>query len=173
MFHKRGIMTTSAASRPVTALLERYARQADDVARLLSGLPENAITQRAIPDKWSLSELLCHVRRVQQIFVSHRLEPLLATDQPELGLYDPDEDEDFEAMCGEPTLEVLAAYLDERRELVERLAALTPEQWDRAGHHPIYPQSDVHTLFEYVVHHEAHHVYQLFQRRALISRVPR
>ena len=46
-----------------------------------------------------------------------------------------------------------------------RLDAMTAEQWRRRGRHPTFKTFDVEFLVEDMVHHEAHHVYQMFMRR--------
>jgi len=153
-------------------LLERVHAQANDVQRLTSGLHENHLSKRVVPDRWSLKELACHLRRVQEIFVRERLDLMLEQDNPELPAYDPDADPRFVEMTKEPASETIASYLEERAHLLDRLKKMTPEQWHRQGRHPVYSQGDVYSLAEYHAHHEAHHVYQMYQRRALLSPVP-
>jgi hypothetical protein len=150
-------------------LLDRLRLQATDVHRLTEGLHENHLTRRVIPDRWSLKELVCHIRRMQQVFVQDRLEVVLTQDNPQLVAYSPEADPRFSEMVERPTAETITAYLEERQQLLDRLSALPPEAWQRTGRHPTYPHSDVCSLAEYLVHHEAHHIYQMFQRRALIA----
>ena len=153
-------------------LIDRILAQASDVQRLTAGLHENHLSKRVVPSRWSLKELACHLRRVQQVFIRERLELMLEQDNPELPAYDPDTDPRFIEMTEQPASETIAAYLEERAHLVERLRTLTREQWHRPGRHPVYAQGDVYSLAEYHAHHEAHHVYQMYQRRALLSPVP-
>jgi hypothetical protein len=150
-------------------LLDRLHLQATDVHRLTEGLHENHLAKRVLTDRWSLKELVCHIRRVQQVFVQDRLELMLAQDNPQLVAYAPESDPRFPEMVEQPTDETITAYLEERKRLIDRLAALTPDAWHRPARHPTYPKSDVCSLAEYLVHHEAHHIYQMFQRRALLG----
>jgi hypothetical protein len=153
-------------------LIDRLRIQASDVHRLTEGLHENHLAKRVVPDRWSLKELVCHVQRVQQIFIHDRLDAMLTNDNPELVAYYPEDDPLFEKMLATPADESIAAFLEERQRLIARLEKLTLEEWHRPGRHPVYSQSDVYSLAEYCVHHEAHHIYQMFQRRALIGRIP-
>jgi hypothetical protein len=153
------------------ALVERLARQAEDVRRLTSGLDDAQLATRTIPEKWSLLELVCHMRRVQQVFEG-RLQVMLAEDEPALPAYSPDNDVEFERMAARPASEVRAEFLRERDRFNARLLKLSPAEWHRRGRHPAYPQYDVHFLVEYLAHHEAHHIYQLLERRAPLGPLP-
>jgi hypothetical protein len=152
-------------------LLDRLRYQALDVNRLAGGLHENHLSKRLFVDRWSLKELLCHISRVQQVFLNDRLDAVLAQDNPDLVAYEPEHDPKFHEQLARPGADLLADYLAERERLIGSLTALSKEQWHRPGRHPVYPESDVCSLAEYFVHHEAHHIYQMFQRRALMGRV--
>jgi uncharacterized protein (TIGR03083 family) len=153
------------------ALVDRLARQAEDVRRLTSGLDDTQLATRTIPEKWSLQELVCHVWRVQQVFEG-RLQAMLAEEEPALAAYSPENDVEFERMTARPGSEVRAAFLRDRDHLNARLRELSPAEWHRRGRHPAYPHYDVHFLVEYLAHHEAHHIYQLFERRAPLGPLP-
>jgi hypothetical protein len=153
-------------------LIDRLRIQASDVHRLTENLSEAQLAKRVIPDHWSLKELVCHIRRVQQVFIHDRLDAMLAADNPELVAYYPEDDDAFAGLLKRSTDEAIAGYLEERQRLIGRLEALSLTEWHRSGRHPVYVESDVYSLAEYCVHHEAHHIYQMFQRRALIGRVP-
>ena len=58
-----------------------------------------------------------------------------------------------------------------RREC-RKLDGLTPSEWHRKAKHPQFPHYDLHFQVEYMAHHEAHHIYQLFQRRVPFGKLP-
>ena len=64
------------------------------------------------------------------------------------------------------------AYLAARAAFVARLFGLGPAEWHRAAQHPDYPIYDVHFMIEYLAHHEAHHLYQMYQRRSPLGKIP-
>jgi hypothetical protein len=149
----------------------RLEHQAEDVGRLTAGLAEEALARQTIPGKWSLKEIVCHLTRIQQVFGS-RIEAILSQDAPALAAYDPDGDPLFDAMKVRPSAEVLALFFRERRELVSRLEMLSAGEWHRSGRHPEYPHYTLHFVVEYLTHHEAHHVYQMLQRRVFLGVLP-
>jgi len=153
-------------------LIERIRAHAADVERLTSGLHENHLSKHVVADRWSLKELACHLHRVQDIYIEERLGLMLEHENPELPAYDPDADPRFVELAELPTSDVVASYVAKRGLLVERLNQLTVAQWHRPGRHPVYSQGDVYSLTEYLAHHESHHIYQMYQRRALLGPVP-
>jgi hypothetical protein len=152
-------------------LVDRLRRQAAEVKRLTQGLDEPALATRTVPGKWSLKELVCHFRRMEEIF-GERFNRLLTEDNPSVIPYTPDGDEAFLNLAEQSTENVLEDYLCEREALCRRLESLTPADWHRKGRHPEFEHYDVHFQTEYMAHHEAHHIYQLFQRRAPLGKLP-
>jgi hypothetical protein len=141
------------------------------VRRLTAGLDEASLATPTIPGKWSLKELVCHFRRMEEIFGA-RFNRLLGEDSPSVEPYSPEGDEEFVKLTQQPTEQVLDEYLREREALCRRLEMLTPADWHRKGRHPEFAHYDVHFQVEYMAHHEAHHIYQLFQRRVPLGKLP-
>lgn len=152
-------------------LVTRLRQQADDVRHITAGLDDAALAKRTVPGKWSLNELVCHLDRVQQIFES-RIDSVLAHDNPAISSYDPEGDKEFEKMAARPGKEAVAAFSESRERFAARLEKLGPAEWHRAGKHPDFPHYDVHFQVEYMAHHEAHHIYQMFQRRQPLGKMP-
>jgi len=152
-------------------LVERLRQQAEDVRRLTAGLGEELIAKRSIPEKWSLKELVCHLQRVQAVFAG-RVETMLAQDNPVISPYEPEGDGEFEKTVAQPAKDSLASFLETRERLAWHLDQLTPAEWHRGGRHPEFPNYDIHFQVEYMAHHEAHHIYQMFQRRVPLGKIP-
>lgn len=163
-------MAGPAPDRPDLSrrLLRRLEVQACDVERLLAGLKEEDLARRSDPEKWSLRELLAHLWITQRLFLG-RLEKMLAEDNPAIDPYDPAEDRDFPRAAARPAARILAEFLNDRAAFVARLAALRPEDWSRSGEHPEFPNYHIGFLVEYMVHHEAHHLYQIFRLRSQLG----
>jgi hypothetical protein len=152
-------------------LVDRLRRQAAEIRRLTLGLNEEQLATPTIPGKWSLKDLVCHFRRMEQVF-GDRFDRVLTTDNPPIGPYSPENDAAFVAFQTQPTEDVLQDYLREREALCRRLEGLSPADWHRKGRHPQFEQYDVHFQAEYMAHHEAHHIYQLFERRLPLGKLP-
>jgi hypothetical protein len=153
------------------ALVQRLRTQAAEIQRLTAGLDESALATRTVPDKWSMKELICHFRRMEEIF-SDRFARMLAEETTIVPYENPDADDAFIALTKRPAAEVLDEFLREREALCRILDGLTPAEWHRKAKHPQFPHYDLHFQVEYMAHHEAHHIYQLFQRRVPLGKLP-
>ena len=89
------------------ALVQRLRAQAADVQRLVSGLDEDSLARRTVPDKWSMKELICHFRRMEEIFAD-RIGRMLTEETTIVPYENPDGDEAFVALTRRPAAEVLA-----------------------------------------------------------------
>ena len=139
--------------------------------RLTFGLDEATLAAPTEAGKWSLKELVCHFRRMEEVF-GDRISRMLTEDFPPVMPYTPDGDEVFLKLTGQATEQVLEDYSCEREGLCRRLETLTSAEWHRKGSHPEFSHYDIHFLIEYMAHHEAHHIYQLFQRRVPLGKLP-
>ena len=157
-------MTESHLSH--SRLIERLKTQGEDVRRLCTGMDEETIARRVKPEQWSVKEVLAHIARLQQVFEG-RLEALLTQKNPTIKGYEPEEDAEFPAIAAKSSAELLKWFEDTRGRIVTRLEKLGKEDWHRAGRHAEYPAYDVHFCMEYMGHHEAHHMFQVFERAAL------
>ena len=150
-------------------LISRLRQHADDVRRITDGLGDDALQRRTEPEQWSLAELVCHLLRVQHLF-EHRIMAMLERDEPAFESYAPESDAGFVGfVASHRGRKGVEAFLDERDRFAGRLDALAPDQWRRRGRHPTFATFDVDFLVEYMVHHEAHHVYQMFTRRIKVA----
>ena len=102
---------------------------------LLSGLDEETLRWRPIPNKWSIKEIMCHLRDMEREAYLARYNSILAEDNPRM----PNVDQNRLAYEGDYMNQDARAALDEfkrlRAETVRTLEAAPPEQWSRAGFH--------------------------------------
>jgi hypothetical protein len=108
---------------------------------------------------------------MEDIFAA-RFDRVLAEENPPIASYEPDGDQEFVDLQQRSTAVNLSEYLDRRDALCRRLEALSPAEWHRKGRHPEFPHYDVHFQVDYMAHHEAHHIYQMFQRRIPLGKLP-
>lgn len=166
-----GALTTHDKHEAHRRLLRRLEIQAQDVERLVRGVSEDALARRPDPEKWSLKELMAHLWIIQRLF-AQRAEKMLSHDNPPLDPYDPEEDPNFTRIAARSAARILADFLADRAAFAARLGSLSPEHWHRRGEHPEFLHYDIHFLAEYMMHHEAHHIYQIFRLRSALGAIP-
>ena len=145
-------------------LLEGLAQSAQTLAHILADVSQaQAQRIRDGADGWSVLEITCHLRDYQAIF-AERIRRILEEDKPSFRLYD---EKARLAMVIEHDYAkqelrlVLDEYLSTRRQIIERLAPLNDEQWQREG---CFAADDVVDLAMPVLHtllHDADHTEQI------------
>jgi hypothetical protein len=61
--------------------------------------------------------------------------------------------------------DLVARLRDQRQRTLTRFGSLTPEQWQRAGHHPEWGRLTIHRLLSQLARHERGHLAELEARR--------
>lgn len=145
-------------------LLEGLEQSAQTLAHILADVSQaQASAIRDGDDGWSVIEIMCHLRDYQAIF-AERIRRILEEEDPTFRLYD-------EAARLRMVVEnkyakqdlraVMEDYMSTRRAIIERLAPLDDEQWEREGR---FAADDVVDLTMPVVHtllHDADHTEQI------------
>jgi len=110
---------------------------------------------------WPMREIVAHLLGAERLGVGRALR-VLEEDDPELVSVNW-----TETVADEPaSMAALVARLREQRErTLIRFGALTPEQWQRAGHHPEWGRLTVHRLLSQLARHEHGHLAELEARR--------
>lgn len=116
-------------------LVETLAATPETLAGLLRGVDEAQARSAVGGDEgWSVIEVICHMRDAERIGLE-RMAAMRDQDNPQIIGFDQDalaRDKKYaEADLGS----ALADFTHMRAEYVAALAALTPEQWERPGHH--------------------------------------
>src|SRR5262249_12503042 len=102
---------------------------------LLKDLDEETLRWRPIPNKWSIKEIMCHLRDMEREAYLARYERILSEDGPWL----PNVDQDRLAYERDYINQDARQALDEfkllRGETVRTLDSVPPEAWSRIGVH--------------------------------------
>jgi hypothetical protein len=101
----------------------------------LKGVRKAVLLWPPAPGKWSILEIVCHMRDMERDAYLARYQRILAEDEPKL----PDIDGDTVALENDYRSQALGPVLRDwarlRRECRKLLSGVTREQWDRAGVH--------------------------------------
>ena len=166
--------------------LKRLARTPDDLAAAVAGRGAAELARRPDPQNWSPTEIICHLRDIEELCMM-RFRTMLAMDDPkvlvvgarprnpeEWGLIgdefpvDPDRwaDERQYARC-DPAA-ALTAFRRRRGESLDLFDRLLPEQWARGCLHPTLGRVTFTDWTALMPGHDDNHLDQL--ARALSGR---
>jgi hypothetical protein len=112
------------------AHLERTPGRLADAVR---GQAPEVLARRPGPASWAPIEVICHLRDLEESFLE-RIRQILLMDEPRFVTTNPNrwaEERQYLRHDGEAAL---AAFSRRRRETLEVLHHLRPEEWDRAGY---------------------------------------
>jgi hypothetical protein len=129
---------------------------------LVSGVPDDDLRWRPIPNKWSIGEILVHLRDVEREVFHPRLSRTVHDDTPHFDLWDADRashDRDYKGQNGR---EALAEFRAARAETVKFLESTPLESWQRVGIHPERgPQTVEEQVTRQIRNHDHAHLIQV------------
>jgi hypothetical protein len=143
--------------------------------KALHGVPRKLLLFTPAPGKWSILEILCHMRDMEREAYLERYTRILAEPEPRL----PDVNGDAFAIerdyRGQKAGDVLRDWTRLRRESLRLLRKAKPEQWRRAGIHETAGRLTIDDLLvRHAVGNDAEHLAQIDaikRRAALLERL--
>lgn len=167
-------------TRPVGDRLARLRSTPAEVARLLDGKDDQALSRRAEPRSWAPKEIVCHLRDVEELFLI-RFQTILAVEDPPIltlsatpealaawGIggaighpLDPERWAEERQYSRSDGREALLAFGRRRREVVGLLDALAPRQWRRGGIHLARGRMELAEWVASLAGHDDNHLAQL------------
>lgn len=174
-------------ARPLADRRERLRTTPDELTAAMRGKNDAILSRRPEHRSWSVKEIVCHLRDVEELFLI-RFQTMLAMDEPKIltrsaspevlavwGIggpvghpLDPDRWAKERQYQRADAVEALAAFQRRRGESLALLAALSPEQWRRGGIHPLRGRMALGDWVASLAGHDDNHLDQI--RRALDGR---
>jgi len=149
-----------------TRLILKYKDGYDELLKSLEGFPEQELTARPIPNKWSAREIIHHLADSETVS-GIRLKRLLVEDHPLIQGYAQDafaERLNYNDRDIGPALE---AFRSARANTAQLLDAMTEEDWKREGTHSesgSYTAEDWLTIYAEHAHNHAAQILRLRER---------
>jgi hypothetical protein len=163
--------TTSLGVNERARHLETLAATPSALKSALRGVPRKLLLFTPAPGKWSILEILCHLRDMEREGYLERYTRILAENEPRL----PDLNGDALAIernyRGQKAGDVLRDWMRLRRESLRLLRKSKPEQWRRAGIHETAGRLTIDDLVvRHAVGNDTAHLAQIdsIKRRAAV-----
>jgi hypothetical protein len=173
---------------PAGEPLRRLSLTLDELAAAVCEHDDGALARRPDDRNWSATEIVCHLRDVEELFLT-RFMTMLAMDEPKILAFsaapadlvawgiggavghplDPDRWADDRQYRRNDPREALAAFAKRRGETLALLGRLGAAEWRRGGLHPTRGRITIADYAVALADHDANHLAQL--RRALAGRV--
>jgi hypothetical protein len=107
----------------------------NELGDLLTELDEETLRWRPVPNKWSIKEIMCHLRDMESDAYLARYRRILSEDNPVLPNVDQDQlaiDRDYR---NQDAMAALAEFKRLRANTIEILEATPTDSWSRSGVH--------------------------------------
>lgn len=143
-----------------TALLQSLRASADDLARELDCLPEEAATWRPAEGEWSQLECLKHTQLVERHIFLVRLRAMAQQDNPPLPVID--ENELMQKAAPASRADLLTDFLAARK---EEISLLETRDWSRPGVHAVRGPISIGWIANYALGHTWEHLSQMMRVR--------
>lgn len=102
---------------------------------LLNGVDEETLRWRPIPNKWSLKEIMCHLRDMEREAYLWRYQKILTEENPSLPNVDQDRLAVERDYVNQDAQAALAEFKKLREETIRTLDGVPVEAWLRSGSH--------------------------------------
>jgi len=142
------------------AALETLRQTPAEVAALLDGLSENALTRQPKGGGWSIREVVSHLRDAQGV-LSARLDLMLQEENPRLTSQAVFEWATREEARPPTTQEIFDTYSVSRCETIDRLESIPLKDWWRIGQHEEFGPVTLRQQASYFAAHESTHLPQI------------
>lgn len=138
--------------------LESTPNEMDDLVRLLD---DDALGWRPIPTRWSVKEIICHLRDVEREVFSGRYAMMFSEEEPYLPRVDQDELAALGDYINQDGVRALADFKRFRNETIAALTDAPLERWLRTGTHWSCGQLSVKDLVAKQCEHDMNHLAQV------------
>ncbi len=116
-------------------LLSNLRSLPNELDDLFWGLDEDTLRWRPIPHKWSVKEIMCHLRDMERLAYLARYRRILTEDNPLLVSVDQNQIAIENDYINQDAKAALEEFKGLRGETIRTLEGAPPESWSRGGTH--------------------------------------
>lgn len=117
-------------------LLSNLRSLPNELDDLVEGMSDDELRWRPIPNKWSIAEILVHLRDVERDVFQVRLRRSLDEDTPTFELFDQERTAAERDYLAQSARQALGEFRALRTETADALERASVDQWSRVGVHP-------------------------------------
>jgi hypothetical protein len=143
--------------------MEVLAATPRQIARLVKDVPRKKLSQRTVPDKWSVAEILAHLADSELVY-GFRIRLILEGGTPPLQGTNQDAWASFSDYSKHDPKLSLESLRVERERLVLLLKSLPRESWGLYGMHSERGRETVTRVVEMLAGHDLNHMMQIRDR---------
>lgn len=141
------------------ANLKSLPHELDD---LVAGMSDDELRWRPIPNKWSIAEILVHLRDVEREVFQVRIRQTLLEDRPTFAAWDQERAAVERDYLSQSATAALAEFGEIRSQTAAFLESAPVDQWQRTGIHPARGEKTVEEMVTWQIKsHDLSHLVQI------------
>jgi len=113
--------------------------------------------------EWCPTEIICHLRDVEEEINLPRIRSILSLTNPFIPGVDSDEWAEVRNYIAQDGIVALKQFTNQRKELLDLLSKLIPENWELPARHAIFGPTSLKELVKFITTHDRLHIQQLFR----------
>ena len=142
----------------------RLETQLEALPLIVGSASPSALETQSPSGRWSVAQNVAHLARVQEIFANERIRRILTEECPRFGRYRAEEDPVWPSWLSLSYSTALERLHSGRTALIDLVNSLSSEQHARVGSHPLLGNAPIPLWLEFLLLHEAHHLYVIMRR---------
>jgi uncharacterized damage-inducible protein DinB len=138
----------------------------EEIETLVRGLDDDALMKRPGVGRWSVLEILCHLRDTERTCFRGRLRKLLTENRPFFPDWDHERAFEHGHYAAEDTRAVLATWRELRQGTLRALEEMPLEEWSKRGRHETQGSITFADVATHVRDHDMTHLGQILRNLA-------
>jgi uncharacterized damage-inducible protein DinB len=153
-------MSTSSFAVETPVRIARLRCTVEQITALLAAASPATIARRPALDAWSVTEILCHLRDIEEAY-GDRIRFVLANEEPALSQIAPERWVEERQYRRHEADAALAAFRARRHDTLALIETLDAGQWERAGRHPSRGRLTIRKIVHSLAKHDSEHCEQI------------
>jgi uncharacterized damage-inducible protein DinB len=149
-------------------LIEEYAAGPTQLREAVKDMNPEQVDASPIEGKWSTRQVICHIADFEPVYVD-RMKRVIAQEEPSFFGGDPNLFASKLAYASRDIEEELALIEFCRRHMTRILRTLSPDDFQRRGHHSEAGPMTLHKLLSNVSVHIPHHLEFIYEKRRALG----
>lgn len=160
-----GLRQEFSTPQAMLAVLKSTPAAFDTLGRSLT---QRQWIERPAPGEWSLTEIFSHLRDVDLEVNIPRIEKVMSGSMPFIAGINTDRWAEERGYASEDGPTALAQFIAARKQLIERLEALSEPDWQREARHAIFGPTHLHELVSFIATHDRSHIQQAYEAARIL-----
>jgi FMN phosphatase YigB (HAD superfamily) len=155
----------------ISSLLSVLRGGAAAIDAIVRSVPVEKWTRKINKTEWSLTEILCHLRDLDQEINLARIKTILQEHKPFIAGIESDRWAEERNYICQNGLEALGEFITARQDMIDILENAQADDWDRIIRHSIFGPTTLKEMVGFIVSHDNNHITQINKQIKTCSNV--